>query len=733
MHATVQALEYPYAPYNAGKMDPQLTGWPLNESEKAYVLKPEHDRRPGREINQHKPELWPVIPSAGFWGGTSWLEMHASLVKTVEANRGPVDVLLVGDSITIQWGGEWAKNFPSLKAVNIGIGGDKTQNVLWRLDHGGVEGLQPRAIMLMIGNNNMFFAPETGIEAAARGVEMCVKNVREKFPQAPVIVAKILPCHAPGVPFYENIKKTNLALDALKLGSDPMVTVLDLWNDFTQADGTLMKELFTPDNIHLSSAGYAAYAARLKLLLDRRLGGKGVGGETLMPLAMPLATNALALVKKPNILFLITDDLATRLGCYGDKAAITPNLDRLAREGVLFNRAYAQGSVCIPSRTSFMLGLNNRHAGADHFKRNPETMTLGRWFRMQGYQTFSVGKVDHDETYTDPKAWDIRVPIKDCKRGAPSKSTLQPFNEDLGRKRVTGHRYKTEENPESLDDWGRTTRALEFLERERSAEKPFFAVVGFHAPHDPWYASKAVYEMFDPLRFTLEWPSPAGIFSLPPKSLLVEPGFDMSESRQREGQRYYYSAVATLDQQVGRIMESLRAKGLMEKTVIVFVSDQGFHLGWRGQWHKHTISEQVLNAPLIVRLPQGPQGAKVNGIVELLDLFPTFCDLAGLPAPEGLDGKSFLPLLKDPKAPGKPAAFCSMPVGWGNGRTVRTSRWRLVERLDGSRELYDHNTDTREYQNLIDQPEHTQLVARLHDMLEKEFGPLKKEAPRHEK
>ena len=271
-----QALEYPYAPYNAGKMDPQLAGWPLNESEKTYILKAEYERRPGSEANQHKPELWPVIPSAGFWGGTSWLEMHASLVKTVEASKGLVDVLLVGDSITIQWGGEWARNFPSLKAVNIGIGGDKTQNVLWRLDHGGVEGLQPRAILLMIGNNNMFFAPETGIEAAARGVEMCVKNVREKFPQAPVIVAKILPCHAPGVPFYENIKKTNLALDALKLGSDPMVTVIDLWNDFTQSDGTLNKALFTPDNIHLSPAGYRVWAGRLKPVLEALLSGKPV-------------------------------------------------------------------------------------------------------------------------------------------------------------------------------------------------------------------------------------------------------------------------------------------------------------------------------------------------------------------------------------------------------------------------------------------------------------------------
>ena len=211
------AMDYSHAPYNEGKMDPQRTGWPLTETERAYVLKPEYERRPGREANQHKPELWPIVPAAGFWGGTSWLDTHENLVKVAQANKGPVDVLLVGDSITIQWGDSWKKHFPNYKGVNIGIGGDKTQNVLWRLDHGGVDGLEPRAVLVMIGNNNMFFAPETGVEAAAQGIRTVVANLREKFPQAPVIVAKILPCHAPGVRFHEDIKKTNLALDALKV------------------------------------------------------------------------------------------------------------------------------------------------------------------------------------------------------------------------------------------------------------------------------------------------------------------------------------------------------------------------------------------------------------------------------------------------------------------------------------------------------------------------------------
>jgi lysophospholipase L1-like esterase len=262
-----RAIDYPHK-----TAEPQPSGWPLTAEERAYITgKPEHDRRPGRESNQHLPKLWPVVPCAGFFGGDAWLKLHEAHVRTVQANQGPIDVLLVGDSITIQWGESWKKHFPSLRTVNIGIGGDKTQNVLWRLDHGGTDGLQPKAIVLMIGNNNMFFTPETGIEAAAKGIQMCVANVRDQFPKADVILAKILPCHAPGKTFYEDIKKTNDALDPLKIDSDPKVRILDLTNDFLNADGTIKKTLYTPDNIHLSLAGYSLYAERLKPLIDQSL------------------------------------------------------------------------------------------------------------------------------------------------------------------------------------------------------------------------------------------------------------------------------------------------------------------------------------------------------------------------------------------------------------------------------------------------------------------------------
>jgi platelet-activating factor acetylhydrolase IB subunit beta/gamma len=287
-----EVFEYPYGPYNQRAMDPQPTGWPLSKAERDYVLLPEYERRPGREANQHLPQLWPLVPSAGSWGGTSWLDTHAKLVTFVQANRGPCDVLLVGDSITQQWGSPldqgllneaWKKHFANLRTINIGIGGDKIQNVLWRIDHGGVEGIDPRTIVLMIGNNNMFFAPETGVDTVAKGIQVCLANLRKKFDGAHIIVVKILPAHAPGNPFYDNIKKTNVSLDSLRLDEDPMVHLLDLTADFLQPDGTLKKELFSSDSIHLSLAGYAVYAEKLKPLLDKSVGPKGLGQNMVFP------------------------------------------------------------------------------------------------------------------------------------------------------------------------------------------------------------------------------------------------------------------------------------------------------------------------------------------------------------------------------------------------------------------------------------------------------------------
>ena len=426
---------------------------------------------------------------------------------------------------------------------------------------------------------------------------------------------------------------------------------------------------------------------------------------------------------QPNFLFIIADDLGTRLGCYDDKAAKTPNLDKFAKDGIVFTRAYAQGSVCIPSRASFMLGKTTVHANSKELLAPEKPMTMGRWFREHGYQTFSVGKILHDETYEDPKAWDIRVPISECKRGAKG-SSLQSIKEDLGPNKRDLGRYAPHEKIEAFDDWVRTERALKFFEKERDVNKPFFAAIGFHTSHEAFYSLKSIYDSFDSSLFTTEYPTPSYASKLPEGSLFDFPEYEVSDEVQRKFHRAYYAAVSTMDQEIGRLMEMLKNKGYLENTVVVFTSDQGYHLGWRGQWHKHSISEQVLHVPLVVRLPQGVKGAKAGGIVELLDIFPTFCEMASIPAPEKLDGISFLKLLHNPEKEGKMGAFCSMPKGWGNGRTVRTKRWRLIERNDGTRELYDHTKDPFEYCNLISSPENKRVIEEMQNMLHQEYGVL---------
>ena len=419
-------------------------------------------------------------------------------------------------------------------------------------------------------------------------------------------------------------------------------------------------------------------------------------------------------LERLNILFIVSDDLATRVGCYGDKAAITPNIDRLAEEGICFDRAYVQGTVCTPSRTAFMLGLNNRHARRNHFVMHPETMTMGRWFREHGYQTFSIGKIDHGEHFIDPKAWDIRGKFNDTPF-----SGLKVIREDESElhRRVT--RYKVAESAEETRDWKVAERAMEFLREERDPEKPFFAAVGFFKPHQPCVSTIKHFQQHDPNRFTLQ-PTPTD--TTPVGHAAYVPGIKLSEEQQRLAQRAYYASVSHMDEQLGRLLGFARESNLLDNTLVLFTSDHGYHLGWRGQWAKHDLSEEVMRVPLIVRYPKLIEpNTRTRGIVELIDLFPTFADVAGLPIPNTLDGKSFISQLKNPTAPGKQAAFCDNGV---RGRTARAPNWRLIQYPNGKHELYHLPSDPHEYYNVFGKPGNERIGQRLSLMLDEEFGAL---------
>jgi lysophospholipase L1-like esterase len=321
MPQVAQAVEYPYAPYNEGKMDPQLKGWPLTEAERAYVIKPENiARMPGREPGAHGdlPAMWPVTPSAGYWGGTNatdtqWLDHHTTLVNMVQSNQGPVDIVLVGDSITQGWGGGWEKtpfnlpwqtHFSQYQTLNLGIGGDRTEHILWRLDHGGLDGMSPKVVVLLIGVNDTPMITPNGIPpaAVAEGIKLCVLNVKEKCPKAQVVVVKILPGFKSDTAVHKDVQRVNAALDELNLGKIPGVHVLDLQQELANADGSVKPEAYNGDHLHLNETGYDIFASRLQPLITELIGRRGNStGDADLPCSIRLSVveeHPEALIKK---------------------------------------------------------------------------------------------------------------------------------------------------------------------------------------------------------------------------------------------------------------------------------------------------------------------------------------------------------------------------------------------------------------------------------------------------
>jgi lysophospholipase L1-like esterase len=282
-------LLYPYAPYNEGRMDPQLDGWPLTEAERLWVEQGEYQRKPGHEAGQHRPEMWFVTPTAAHWKttdgstGNLWITHHATTIQQVQAMHDGIDVALLGDSITQGWGGgwdrapfnaAWAKHFAGVKTVNLGIGGDRIENILWRLDHGALAGRSPKVVVLKIGVNNapLVFANGVPAEAAAQGIQLCLDNLRLRCPSAQIVLVKILPAFNPANETGAKVREINAAIDSLRLTERyPTVRVLDLWRDFTHEDGRLKTELYSDGHLHLGPAGYEMFAQRLRPVVQELL------------------------------------------------------------------------------------------------------------------------------------------------------------------------------------------------------------------------------------------------------------------------------------------------------------------------------------------------------------------------------------------------------------------------------------------------------------------------------
>ena len=455
-----------------------------------------------------------------------------------------------------------------------------------------------------------------------------------------------------------------------------------------------------------------------------------------------------------NVLFIVADDLNVALGSYGAyPTAVTPNLDRLAAEGIRFDRAYSQHPVCNPSRTSFLSGLRPEttqvlYNFTEPRQRIGDAVMLPEYFREHGYFTARVGKVAHGR-YEDSVTWDVSENARRREHYLPGvdhsevrdNSWTDGSDDGMSRAEVFAPHGRTgglpltwratNEREEDTPD-GRTTRRVIELLREHG-NQPFFIAAGFHKPHQPWVAPDNFFEQH-PLSTTPLPSEPADDRDdIPAAALVGFPDDDRHTADQkRQAIASYHATVTLIDHQVGLLLDAVRDLGLEESTIVVFVSDHGFHLGEHGGlWRKQTQFEESTRVPLIVRVPGVAGGDTSRGLVELVDLYPTLADLAGLPAPEGLEGTSFRPLLDDPDRDWKSAIFSRSDrftrldrQHLTAGLSVRTARYRYTEWTpvegggDLEIELYDLETDSREFNNLGQDPDHAALRDRLARELE---------------
>ena len=420
--------------------------------------------------------------------------------------------------------------------------------------------------------------------------------------------------------------------------------------------------------------------------------------------------------RRPDVLFVVVDDLRCSLGCYGVAEVRSPNIDRLAAKGVRFDRAYVQYPVCNPSRTSFLTGLRpDTTTILDNkvpFRRvMPDVVTLPQLFRQAGYETAGLGKVIHQGLddrgrmvfHQDPKSWGT------CLDGKATPLGLRGEGRNLTGGDLAWCRWLSAEGrDEDQPDGQLAAEAVRLLDRDRNGGAPLFLAVGFHKPHDPFIAPKKYFDLYPSGSIALHR-EPADRTPDLPLSIPNRENFAAFTDRERaEFRRAYYAGTSFVDAQLGKLLEVLDRRSAWDDTILVFLGDHGYHLGEHGWWNKVTVFELCARTPLIVWAPGlAGMGRSTSGIVEFLDIYPTLADLAGLTPPTGLQGTSFKPLLDDSDRPGKPWAYTQVTRGDRMGRSLRTDHWRYTEWEDGKSgvELYDHRSDPLEYQNLAGRDE----------------------------
>ncbi|MBI2946757.1 MAG: sulfatase-like hydrolase/transferase [Verrucomicrobia bacterium] len=462
--------------------------------------------------------------------------------------------------------------------------------------------------------------------------------------------------------------------------------------------------------------------------------------------------------QKPNVLLVCVDDLKPLLGCYGDKQIVSPSIDRLASRGLRFERAYCNQAVCAPSRNALMTGVRPTTLGIYDLGTNfrvaaTNAVTLSQYFMRHGYRTEALGKIFHvgHGNHEDAASWSVPhwransiaylLPENRAPQGLTREEALFA-NRTNAANLPRGAAYESADAPDNAYPDGQI--AEEAIRRLHAAQanpaQPFFLAVGFLKPHLPFCAPKKYWDLYRRESFhvpALRTP-PQGAPKYAPTGWGelrqyrdIPPTGPLDDEKVRALLHGYHAAVSYMDAQLGRVLVELDRLGLTSNTIVVLWGDHGWHLGDHGLWCKHTNYEQATRIPLIISAPGVTRaGTSTRALAETVDLYPTLCELAGLPAPKNpqpLEGQSLVPVLKKPSRASKEAVFHVYPrnrPGDGAilGRAVRTERYRLVEwKKPGAPsesaefELYDYKKDPLETKNLAG--EEPKLVKKLHTPL----------------
>jgi len=461
-----------------------------------------------------------------------------------------------------------------------------------------------------------------------------------------------------------------------------------------------------------------------------------------------LASSALG-AEKPNVLFIVSDDLCNVQGCYGNTVCQTPNLDKLAAKSVKFDRAYCQFPLCNPSRASFLTGLRpdtlKVYENATQFRKNvPDAQSLPQTFRKAGYYAGRVGKLYHygvpaqigTDGLDDPPSWEKVVNPRGRDKDDEENNLIYSLNaagKGSGRYGGTLSWFASEGKDEEMTDGKIAAEVIGQLAANK--DKAFFLACGFFRPHTPYVSPKKYFDMYPTEKIVLP------VVPKDHKASAPDAAFGSAKPEQakltddlrRQAIQAYYASVSFMDAQVGLVLEALEKNKLTENTVVVFISDHGYHLGEHGLWQKMSLFENSARVPMLIYDPRSKGNGKACArTVELVDLHATLAEVCGLPAPK-TDGKSLKPLLDDPTAAWDKPAITQVSRGtptmtgettpkgqpWFLGYTVRTEKYRYTEWDGGNKgvQLYDMTTDPGEEKNLAADPKFTDVVKSMKAMI----------------